>query len=83
MSAPSIGAPRYIKQVLTDLKGEMDLNTAAGDDSAIKDAPAAAADTALSCNWEIAGHCYFQLWTDIPMESQSTGGSNNSTGQED
>ena len=25
--APNIGAPKYIKQVLTDLKGEVDSNT--------------------------------------------------------
>ena len=25
--APSIGAPKYIKQILTDIKGEIDSNT--------------------------------------------------------
>ena len=27
MYAPSIGAPQYIRQTLTDIKGEMDSNT--------------------------------------------------------
>ena len=25
--APNIGAPRYVKQILTDMKGEIDRNT--------------------------------------------------------
>ena len=29
--APNIGAPRYIRQTLTDIKGETDSNTIAGD----------------------------------------------------
>lgn len=29
--APSIGAPKYVKQLLKDLKGEVDSNTVIGD----------------------------------------------------
>ena len=31
ISAPNIGAPRYIRQTLTDIKGEIDSNTIIGD----------------------------------------------------
>ena len=29
--APNIGAPQYIRQTLTDIKGEIDINTTVGD----------------------------------------------------
>ena len=31
MYTPNIGAPQYIRQILTDIKGEIDSNTIVGD----------------------------------------------------